>query len=154
VAKKSTKKKKHTVDPEQNALLASRSLACELARLADDRHCRDIVILELAHLCPVAHHFVIATGTSDQQIRSVAREMEDLGRQQNSQVFNHAGLRQGRWAVLDFIDVVVHLFDDEFRIYYDLELLWGDAPKINWHRPNNVAPQNTDKDPEKIDKDL
>jgi ribosome-associated protein len=131
-------------DSRSSSLLQSRSLATEIAQLADDRHCSDIVILELADRSPVANHFVIATGTSDQQLRSVAREMEDLGKQNNFKVFSRAGMQQGRWAVVDFVDVVVHLFDEEFRKFYDLELLWGDAPKITWQRDKNFATEFTE----------
>ena len=137
-----SRKKKPPAPPrlsESQLLQRSRNLACELARLAHDRHCRDIVVLELAGLSPVAYHFVIATGTSEQQIRSVAREMEDLGHQRDLAPFSRAGLRRGRWALIDFIDVVVHLFDEEFRRYYDLELLWGDAERVCWGRPESAA---------------
>ena len=132
---KEPKKPTEPTKPDES-LLASRSLAVEIAKLANDRHCTDIVILELADRSPVAKHFVIGTGTSNQQIRSVANEMEKLGKDNNFPVFGHAGIHQGRWAVVDFVDVVVHLFDEEFRKFYDLELLWGDAPKINWQRNN------------------
>lgn len=120
--------------PEELALLASRQLAIDLARHAQDRHCRNIVILEVAKDSPVAKHFLIATGTSDPQLRSVAREFEGLAAEQNFPLFGHAGMQQGRWVVLDFVDIVVHLFDAEFRQFYDLEMLWGDAPKIDWSR--------------------
>ena len=124
-------KKPTSAEPEQ-ALVESRKFACDIARLADDRHCRDIVILELADRSPVALFFVIGTGTSGQQIGAVAREMGQLGKEKNFKVFGRAGMQQGRWAVIDFVDVVVHLFDDEYRKFYDLELLWGDAPKVPW----------------------
>lgn len=125
---------KSPLPPGDNNLISSRNLARELALLAHDRHCTDIVILELAQRSPVAKHFVIGTGTSNQQIRSVAREMEDIGKQQSFSVFGRAGIQQGRWAIIDFVDVVVHLFDDEYRKFYDLELLWGDAPRLDWQR--------------------
>ena len=144
MAQKSKKKPDAGLTNQEKALSESRQLACEVARLASDRHCRDIIILELARFSPVALHFVIGTGTSDQQIRSVARQIEQLGREKNFPVFGHAGLQQGRWAVIDFVDVVVHLFDEEYRNFYDLELLWGDAPKINWQRENNLATENTE----------
>ncbi len=115
-------------------LQASRALAIEVARLAHDRHCRDIVILELADRSPIAKHFIIGTGTSEQQIRAVGNEIADFGQEQGRQVFNKAGMQQGRWIIVDFVDVVVHLFDEEYRRFYDLELLWGDAPKIAWSR--------------------
>jgi len=116
------------------AVSASRQFARKIAQLANDRHCDDIVILELAHRSPVAQHFVICTGTSSQQIKSLAGEIADIGKQSSFRVFGRAGIQQGRWAVVDFVDVVVHLFDDEYRKFYDLELLWGDAPKIDWQR--------------------
>jgi ribosome-associated protein len=139
VTKKKNPGKNSIVENQSASLQQSRSLACEMAQLAFDSHCRDVKVLELARLSPVANHFVIATGTSSQQIRSVARELEDLGKDKNFSVFGRSGIEQGRWAVVDFVDVVVHLFDEEFRQYYDLELLWGDAPKINWRRRKNFA---------------
>ncbi|MBN1763848.1 MAG: ribosome silencing factor [Sedimentisphaerales bacterium] len=121
--------------PDEPAeLTASRAFACEMARLARDRHCEDILILELAGRSPVANHFVICTGTSNQQIRSVGHEMEKTGKENGFSVFGRAGTQQGRWVVVDFVDVVVHLFDEEYRKFYDLELLWGDAPKIDWEQ--------------------
>jgi len=130
-----TTAKKPTNPPDpQEAVEASRALACVIARLAHDRHCRDILILELAGLSPVALHFVIGTGTSNQQIRSVAKEIETLGKEKGFSIYGRAGVEQGRWAVIDLVDTVVHLFDEEYRNFYDLELLWGDAPKIPWQR--------------------
>jgi len=121
-----------SADPK---LVASREFACEIARLAHDRHCSEVVILELADRSPVARHFVIGTGTSEQQIRSVAHEMKDLGDDERDfPAFGLAGIQQGRWAVVDFVDVVVHLFDEEYRKFYDLELLWGDAPRVEWQQ--------------------
>jgi ribosome-associated protein len=121
--------------PPTKSLESSRPFAIEIAQLAHDRHCTDITILELGHRSPVANHFVICTGTSAQQIRSVASEISTMGKNSEFPVFSKAGMQQGRWAVVDFVDVVVHLFDDEFRKFYDLELLWGDAPRVDWQNP-------------------
>jgi ribosome-associated protein len=129
-------KKKKTEDiakAERKSLQASRKLAKAVARLAADRNCCDVVVLELVQ-SPVARHFVICTGTSAPQIRSTAHEIEAVGKEQGFAAFGRAGLQQSRWAIIDFVDVVVHIFDDEYRKFYDLELLWGDAPRINWKR--------------------
>ena len=141
----SAKKPTNSSDPKQT-VEASRALACEIAQLAQDRHCRDIVILELAGLSPVALHFVIGTGTSNQQIRAVAEEMGELGKTRGFSIYGRAGVEQGRWAVIDFVDTVVHLFDEEYRNFYDLELLWGDAPKIEWQQHNNITTEGTEKE--------
>ena len=121
-------------DTDNQAIMNDRQLAREIAQLAEDRHCADVVLLDLIGRSPVARYFVIATGTSDQQIRSVAAEIADLGKQKKYPPYNSAGLQQGRWVIVDLVDIVVHLFDGEFRSFYDLELLWGDAPKVAWSR--------------------
>jgi len=140
VAQKPSKKLKSQTHSAADSLSASRALARAVAQLAHDRHCRDIIILELADRSPVAKHFVLCTGTSEPQIRSVAHEMAQMGKASGFPIFGRAGMQQGRWVVIDFVDVVVHLFDDEFRKFYDLELLWGDAPRLLWQRPKKTPP--------------
>ena len=110
----------------------SRTAAIELARLALARHCRDMVVLDLRGLSPVTDFFVIATGTSSRQMASLAQEMSDTAL---ARAFSIDGLAQGGWVLIDFIDVVVHLFDADHRSYYDLEMLWGDAPRARWKKP-------------------
>ena len=109
-----------------------RSFAEAAARIADSRHCTDIVVLDLTGTSPATDYFVIATGTSDRQMRTVADEISEAGRSAGMKRFGRAGYEQARWILLDFVDVVVHLFDAEYREYYDLELLWGDAEKIDY----------------------
>jgi ribosome-associated protein len=108
----------------------ARSFALAAARVADERHCSDIVVLDLKGKSPATDYFVIATGTSDRQRRTVADEICEAAREHGLQRFGRAGYEQARWILLDFIDVVVHIFDSEYRDYYDLELLWGDARKL------------------------
>ena len=121
----------------------ARTLAIELARLALDRHCTDIVVLDLRRLSPVTDFFVIATGTSNRQMASLATEMSDTAARIDQPAFSIGGLPQATWVLIDFIDVVVHLFDAEHRSYYDLEMLWGDAPKTRWKRPKSKRPPAT-----------
>ena len=71
---------------------------------------------------------------------SLAGEMADTGAESNNQAFSIGGLPQATWVLIDFIDVVVHLFDADNRSYYDLEMLWGDAPKTRWKRPRPKRP--------------
>ncbi len=110
----------------------AREFALAAARVADSRHCTDIVVLDLTGMSPATDYFVIATGTSDRQMRTVADEISEAGRNQGFQRFGRAGYEQARWILLDFVTVVVHIFDEEYRDYYDLELLWGDAEKIDY----------------------
>jgi len=111
---------------------APRKLAVAAARTADDRHCEDIVVLDLRGVSPVTDYFVICTGTSDLQMRAVAEEIADAAAEEGHSLFNTGLTGSAKWILLDFVDVVVHMFDDEHRRYYDLELMWGDAPHVRW----------------------
>ena len=102
------------------------------ARLAVGRHCSDVLILDLKGLSPATDYYVIATGTSSRQMRTVADEISELARNNGLKRFGRAGYDQGRWILLDFVDAVIHIFDRQYREYYDLELLWGDAKRIDF----------------------
>ena len=110
--------------------LKAKALALTSAKLAAERHCTDIVVLDLRDISPATEYFVIATGTSNRQMRSVADDICQAAREQGQQRFGRAGYEQARWILLDFVDVVIHIFDAEYRDYYDLELLWGDAERL------------------------
>jgi len=105
-------------------------LALAAAKIAAERHCTNIVVLDLRDISPATDYFMIATGTSDRQMRSVTDDICKAAREQGQQRFGRAGYDQGRWILLDFFDVVIHIFDTEYRDYYDLELLWGDAKRL------------------------
>ena len=135
-AKKSVKKtaKKAVVKPKASKKEVpepSKIFALEAAKIAAERHCSDIVVLDLRDISPAADYFVIATGTSDRQMRTVADEISEAARKQGMQRFGRAGYEQARWILLDYVDVVIHIFDGQYREYYDLELLWGDARRLN-----------------------
>jgi len=104
--------------------------ALAAAKIAAERHCSNILVLDLKGKSPATDYFVIATGTSDRQMRTVADEICEAAKEDAIQRFGRAGYEQARWILLDFIDVVIHIFDAEYRDYYDLELLWGDAKRL------------------------
>ena len=110
----------------------TQEFAIAAAKLASERHCDDIVILDVRSLSPVSDYFLIATGTSDRQMRTVGMEIADLGESTGNDAFSSSGMEDGKWVLLDFIDLVVHLFDADSREFYALEMLWGDAPKLAW----------------------
>ncbi len=114
------------------------------AKIAAERNCKDITVLDLRGKSPATDYFVIATTTSDRQGQTVADEITEHAKKEHFQRFGQAGYEQGRWILIDFIDVVVHLFDDEYRQYYDLELLWGDAEKIDYLKKEFFATEGTE----------
>ena len=102
------------------------------ARIADDKKAEDIVILDLRGLTFIADYFVIATAGNPRQGHAIAdgieKEMSELG----EHCIGRSGYHDARWILLDYVDVVVHLFDPGARSLYDLEMLWGDAPRVDW----------------------
>jgi len=112
----------------------TKSFVLAIAELAEGRRCTEITILDLRGKSPATDYYVIATGTSDRQMRTVADEISQHAREHGLQRFGRAGYDQARWILLDYVDVIIHLFDSEYRDYYDLELLWGDAQRVEWER--------------------
>jgi ribosome-associated protein len=133
---------RHSEFSQRESESAAERFACEAARLLSDNRCEEPVTLDVRRLSPVADYLVLATGTSERQIQSVAADVKELGRQEGRTML--AGRREGggRWIVLDFVDVVVHLFDEEMRQFYDLESLWSDGKRVDWEsetRPGQFA---------------
>jgi len=108
--------------------------AIEIARIAHDNKSEDVVALDLRGVSPVSDYVVIATGTSDRQMRAVAEMVVEYGHKLGDRPFGISGLEHAAWVLLDYVDVVFHLFSKPYREYYDLELLWGDAPRLEWAR--------------------
>lgn len=112
----------------------ARQFAIEVARLAADTKCQNVIVLDVSGLSPVTDFMVIATGTSARQMRAVVDDSEEMALGREWKPYTRSGLEGESWMVLDFVDVVLHLFNPESRMYYDLESLWGDAPRVNWKR--------------------
>jgi ribosome-associated protein len=125
---------------------SAKKLAVAAARIAHDDNCEEIVVLDLRGISPVTDYFVIGTGTSDRQMRSVADDIAAHGKSIGQKVWHVAGSESAEWICMDFVDVVVHLFDEKHRRYYDLELIWGEAPKVDWPRKAAPAPKRSTKE--------
>ena len=105
------------------------------ARLAEDKKAEDIVVLDLRGLMYVTDFFVIASGGSSRQLQAVQSAIHQEMSQRGVRPIGQEGSGQGRWVLMDYGDFVVHLFDPDSRRLYDLELLWGDAPRFEWQTP-------------------
>ncbi len=111
----------------KSSVSQSEALARRAAALATELKASDVVILDLRGVTDMADFFVIASGTSDTHVRSVAQHVMDEMKQEGMPVHQSEGLTQGRWALLDFVDCVVHVFHPTLRQFYQLERLWSDA---------------------------
>ncbi len=106
-------------------------LAHAAARVAEETRGVDIRVLDLRELTPVVDYFVIATGSSRRQMHAMADEIEKAVKAElHDRKRGGEGYEEGRWIVLDYGNVMVHLFDPEARGYWDLEGLWSDAPRV------------------------
>lgn len=108
--------------------------AVELARIAHDSKAEDVVAFDLRGISPVTDFTVIGTGTSDRQMRAVAQRAIEYAEKVGERPYGFSGRESARWILIDFVDVVFHIFAKAYRSYYDLELLWGDAPRLEWVR--------------------
>ncbi|NOT09985.1 MAG: ribosome silencing factor [Gemmatimonadales bacterium] len=97
---------------------------------ADDLKAREMVALDLRGLNDATDWFIIASGTSDAHVRGIASSVVDRLAEAGVKAHHVEGVQTGRWVLLDFVDVVVHLFHPEARAFYQLERLWNDAPKF------------------------
>jgi len=109
----------------------SRKLALLCRALADNKKAEDIVILDVRNLSDITDYFVIATGTSEPHLRAIVEEITDkLQTEHGLRPRATDGSVQTAWVVLDFFDVIVHILRPDVRERYDLEGLWGDAPRV------------------------
>jgi ribosome-associated protein len=92
---------------------------------------QDVVVLDLRGLCDATDYFVIASGTSDTHVRALAERVIEAMGQVGRRAHHVEGLTSGRWVLLDFVDLVVHVFHPELREFYQLERLWADAPAVS-----------------------
>lgn len=106
----------------------------ERARLAalaaEGKKAHDIVILDVADLTALADYFVICSGHSTLQVRAIVEAVQEGLNPAGVMARHVEGYDRGRWVVLDYGDVVVHIFLDEDREYYNMERLWGEAPMV------------------------
>ena len=109
----------------------SRKMALLCRDLAENRKAEDIVILDLRKLSNITDYFVICTGSSEPHLRAIVEEITDkLEREYSLQPRGTDGSVNTSWVVLDFFDVIVHVMRSDVRELYNLEALWGDAPRV------------------------
>jgi ribosome-associated protein len=106
-----------------------------ISRFALDKKAYDLVLLEVREVTSIADYFIICSGRSDRQVQSIAQGIgEDLGKEGISPL-SIEGQTRGQWVLMDYSDVIVHIFYQPVREFYDLEGLWSHAPRVNLPEP-------------------
>jgi iojap-like ribosome-associated protein len=117
----------------------SDALATLCAELASDKKAEDIVVLDLRGISTFTDFFVICSGTSEPHLKAIAGEVETKLREDHGiRAAAIDGFPASQWIVLDYLQVIVHVFHREKRDFYSLEDLWGDAPQLQWQSPQSA----------------
>lgn len=106
--------------------------------MAANTRCHNVVVLDVRGLSPVTDYYVVANGTSARQMRSVMEDLEELGVARGYAPISRSGYEGETWLLCDMVDVVVHVFNQDARQFYDLDNLWGDAKRVEW-KPAEAA---------------
>jgi ribosome-associated protein len=109
--------------------ISSWEKALLLIRFALDRKACDLVVLDVHDLTSIADYFIVCSGRSDRQVQSIAQGVEENAAEEGFRPFAVEGTQRGHWALIDFSDVIVHIFYEPVREFYDLDGLWGHAPR-------------------------
>jgi ribosome-associated protein len=108
----------------------SSAIARDIVEVASDKKASDVTLIEVGKVTTLADYFVIATGTSDRQVGAIASGIEARMKEQQISLLHREGVPADGWVLLDYGQVIVHVFAPEQRSYYDLERRWKDAPTL------------------------
>ncbi|MEY2983118.1 MAG: Ribosomal silencing factor RsfS [Planctomycetota bacterium] len=124
-----------TSDPE-----STRQFAIDMARTLHDSKCTDVLLLDVRGRSQLSDYVLIASGTSQRQMRAAAQDLEDLGKARGQHPFRTNADEGSTWIVVDFVEIVAHLFEPDQRLYYDLELLHAEGKRVDWRRAEGEDP--------------
>jgi len=105
------------------------------AQAALDKKAVDLVVLDVAQLTSIADYLLICTGRSDRQVQAIAQSVDETLRQHGHRPAAIEGMSRGQWVLMDYNDVIVHVFYRPVRDFYDLERLWEHAPRVQLPEP-------------------
>jgi ribosome-associated protein len=117
----------------------SRKMAIVAAVAACDKKARDVIVLDMREVFILTDYFVICSGNTDRQVGSIQDAVEERLAAQKIKPARREGEHHKRWVLLDYLDVVVHIFRQEEREYYEIERLWKDAPLVDWEEKSSEA---------------
>lgn len=116
-----------------------RQLALIAAETCDEKKAKDIVVLDVRKITSISDYFIICSTSNERQARAIAEDlrlkMRDLGKRE----MGVEGMQDGRWVLQDFADIVLHIFHESQREFYDIEGLWADAKRVLWKKPRKKS---------------
>ncbi len=106
-----------------------------LSRFALEKKAYDLILLEVRGITSIADYFIICSGRSDRQVQSIAQGIEEKLSEMGILLISMEGFSRGQWVLMDYSDVIVHIFYQPVREFYDLEGLWSHAPRVELPEP-------------------
>jgi len=120
-----------TITPRQLALLA--------AEVCDEKKAKEIIVLDVRKITTISDYFIVCSTTNERQARAIAEgmrmRMKELGRRE----MGVEGIEDARWVLQDFGDIVLHIFHESQREFYDIEGLWADAKQVRWKKASKKS---------------
>jgi ribosome-associated protein len=110
----------------------------------------DLVLLEVRDLTSIADYFIVCSGRSDRQVQSIAQSVEETARKAGIRPISVEGLTRGHWVLMDFSDVIVHVFYEPVRAFYDLDGLWDHAPRVKLPEPYSTLASQFQITPKRV----
>ncbi|MEO5898943.1 MAG: ribosome silencing factor [Ilumatobacteraceae bacterium] len=124
--------------------VSSITLARTAARAADDKKGNDIVVFAVGDVLAITEYFVITSASNRRLVRTLVDEIETAVKLAHGRSpLRIEGITEQQWVLIDFGDVVVHVFSDEIRAYYEIERLYRDVPRVDWHLDAGVSPEES-----------
>ena len=126
-------------DKEEEEMTEPREMADIAVKALEEKKAIDIKIIDIAHISTLADYFIIASGSNRSQVQAMADAVDESLGKRGIHAKSTEGYQNANWILLDYGDIVVHLFDEENRLFYDLERIWRDGKLIS---PVNLKEEN------------
>ena len=120
-----------TITPRQLALLA--------AEVCDEKKAKEIVVLDVRKITSISDYFIVFSTSNERQARAIAEEMRMKLKEMGKREMGVEGIDDARWVLQDFGDIVLHIFHESQREFYDIEGLWADAKQVRWKKPSRKS---------------
>ena len=121
------------------AELTPRQLALLAAETCDDKKAKEIIVLDVRKITTISDYFIICSTSNERQARAISDDLRVRMREIGKRELGVEGVADGRWVLQDFADIVVHVFHESQREFYDIEGLWADAKTVKWKKPKKKS---------------
>jgi ribosome-associated protein len=121
------------------AAITPRQLALLAAETCDEKKAKDVVVLDVRKITSISDYFIVCSTSNERQARAIAESMRMKLKEMGRREMGVEGMEDGRWVLQDFGDIVLHVFHESQREFYDIEGLWADAKKVRWKKTSKKS---------------